>query len=218
MHDVLVLPQGGIAGGAVAAFLIPVAGRRDVGHWIDAAFEEAARRADSGDPADAAVARLLAAPGADAADRDAAAGRIADHLEADADLIAAGPAGRGWAGALWTVAAAAVAEGRLREALALLAALVVAPAGREEGLLGLAVCAARLKQYEEARILALASRASGPGHPRALCVAGHCALELGDRRAAQSYLATAARIARRRIEFREDLRLAQRLLLLMHIA
>lgn len=121
-------------------------------------------------------------------------------------------------GLLYARAAAVVAEGRITEALAPLAALAGTPGHRVEALLGLAVCATRLACYEDALILAEESRRLGPSHPRASCVAGLCELELGNRRAAQGHLAAAARLARRDAAYGEDLRLAQRALLLMHLA
>ncbi len=119
---------------------------------------------------------------------------------------------------LYALAAAAVADGRVAQAVAPLAALAAAPGRRAEALLGLAVCATRLGCYEDGLILAEEARRLTPGHPRASCAAGLCALELGNRRAAQGHLATAARLARRDAAHSEDLRLAQRALLLMHLA
>ncbi len=210
----LMLPERSLAGppGAGATGPGPAGSGPDgLRRRLADALDEAALF-DDADPAGAAVARVVAVSGAGQVALDAA-------LEAAVARLAAAPeAGASWDRVLWDAAADAVAQERLAEAVILLAALAVAPGGRAEGLLGLAVCAARLAVYEEARILALASRDDGPGHPRALYVAGLCALEQGDRRAAQSFLATAARIARRRAEFREDARLAQRLLLIMHIA
>jgi hypothetical protein len=55
-------------------------------------------------------------------------------------------------------------------------------------------------------------------HPRAYCIAGFCELERGNRKAAQSLLALGARIARKRPEFAEDLRAAQRILLILHFS
>jgi hypothetical protein len=55
-------------------------------------------------------------------------------------------------------------------------------------------------------------------HPRAYYITGFCELQRGNRKNAQSHLAMAARMARRRPEFRDDLRAAQRLLLILHYA
>lgn len=218
MHDTLVLPEGLIAGGTVAALMMPAPDRAGVRHLLAVALGEAASRRNAADPVDAAFARLCLLVDGDEDSLDAAADRAAAGLDHDDRLGPGDMGGLDWFAILWGSAGTAVAEGRLNEAVILLLALAVAPSGRADGLLGLAVCAARLERYVDARVLALASRDAGAGHPRALCVAGLCALRQGDRRAAQSYLATAARVARRRTEFREDLRLAQRQLLLMHLA
>jgi hypothetical protein len=92
-----------------------------------------------------------------------------------------------------------------------------APASRAAALLGFALCAARHGDWDDAVILALESRRAAPGQPRASCLAGLCELERGNRRAAQTHLATAARLARANPAHGEDLRLAQRALLLMHL-
>ncbi|GJD91449.1 hypothetical protein BHAOGJBA_4997 [Methylobacterium hispanicum] len=159
------------------------------------------------------VALILGAA-QDAAAAEAVAGAV-ERLLAQHGTPAAGPPGEG---VPYARAAQAVAEGRLSEALTLLAPLAAEPDSRAEAVLGLAVCAARLGCCDEALILARESRRLAPNHPRASCVAGLCELELGNRRAAQGHLATAARLARRDPAFGEDLRLAQRALLLMHLA
>lgn len=157
------------------------------------------------------VAAILKAAGEADAVEDAIARLVAQHGAHACEVTELG-------GSLYARAAAAVAEGRITEALAPLSALAGTPGHRAEALLGLAVCATRLACYEDAKILAEASRGLGPGHPRASCVAGLCELELGNRRAAQEHLATAARLARRDTAYGEDLRVAQRALLLMHLA
>lgn len=111
-----------------------------------------------------------------------------------------------------------VSEGRFREAAALLGAVAGVPNGTFDGLLGLAVCALQLKRPEVALALAHECLKLDPRHPRAHCLAAHCELKRGDRRAAQNHYALATRLARSRPEFREDLRAAQRALLLMHLA
>lgn len=192
MRDVLTLPESGIGAHLVGdrTGSAPENGRGAVAAILDAAGEAA-----SVDGAVAgAIARLVAQHGTPA------------------------PAAPEADGSLYARAAEVVAQGRVAEALAPLARLAERPASRAEALLGLAVCATRLACYEDALILAEESRRLGPGHPRASCVAGLCELELGNRRAAQGHLATAARLARRDPAYGEDLRLAQRALLLMHLA
>jgi hypothetical protein len=78
------------------------------------------------------------------------------------------------------------------------------------------VCGTRLGKFDEAFILATACLNLSVEHPRAFFVARFCKLKRGNRKAAQSPLATAARIARKLPEFRADLRAAQRLLLILH--
>jgi tetratricopeptide (TPR) repeat protein len=112
----------------------------------------------------------------------------------------------------------AAADGRSEEALILLAALLADDEARLDGLLGLAVLAMRLEAHDAALALAQESLQFSVKHPRACCIAGLCELERGDRKAAQTYFAAAARIARSRPEFREDLQTAQRALLMMHLA
>jgi len=83
---------------------------------------------------------------------------------------------------------------------------------------GLALCGVRLGQFGEALTLATACLNLPEKHPRAYCIAGFCELERGNRKAAQSLLALGARIARKRLEFAEDLRAAQRILLILHFS
>jgi hypothetical protein len=119
---------------------------------------------------------------------------------------------------LYERAIEAVAADRIEEAVVALALVARSETGRADGLLGLAVCAAKIQDYETARVLALETLKHRPGHPRACCIAGRCELERGDKKAAQHHLALAARMGRRQPEFRDDLRAAQRLLLMMHMA
>jgi|GEM_PF-3181021 len=91
------------------------------------------------------------------------------------------------------------------------------PESRGAALLGLALCAARHGDWDDALVLALEARRAAPGQPRASCLAGLCELERGNRRNSQTHLATAARLARSNPAYGEDLRLAQRALLLMHL-
>jgi len=112
----------------------------------------------------------------------------------------------------------AVSAGRFDDAIVALGLVASSATGRGDGLLGLAICAVRLQRYEAARALAAESLKHRPNHPRACCIIGLAALERGDRKIAQHQLAMAARMARRQPEFRDELRAAQRLLLMMHIA
>ena len=205
MDDALTLPAR-IADEAVGSDGGTPGSLQDAKRALSESLAERAARAASADPVDAAVARLLS--------------QHCGNVDPFGDEAVSNPApdGHAWGDLLYDAAAAAVARGRLDEAIALLAGLMPLAGRRLDALLGLSVCAARLGCYEDALILALASRGSGPGHPRASCVAGLCELERGNRRAAQAYLAVAARLARGRPDCRDDLRQAQRTLLLMHIA
>lgn len=111
----------------------------------------------------------------------------------------------------------AYVEGDLHEAVDRLVALVVRTQAAPVSL-ALAICAARLGQYQEADTLARASLHEGPRNPRAICLIGICALLRGDKSEAQARLALAARLARGHEEYREDMRSAQKLLLIRHFA
>jgi tetratricopeptide (TPR) repeat protein len=117
---------------------------------------------------------------------------------------------------LYEEAVTAVAEGDVARATTALAVSLHWKAGEADALLGLAVCAVRLERFDQAQSLAFERLRLGQDHPRALCIVGLCELKRGDRRTAQSYLAAAARLARRNPAFREELRASQRLLILMH--
>ncbi len=117
---------------------------------------------------------------------------------------------------IYDLAAEEFAAGRAEAAAGLLASLLFAENLEPDPLVGLAVCALRLGRHDAARLLALESVRRGGKHPRALCVAGLCELEKGEKSVAKDHLALAARLARRNPEFREDLRIAQRLLLTLH--
>lgn len=82
--------------------------------------------------------------------------------------------------------------------------------------LGLAICAIRLGRLDEALALATESLRRGSKHPRAFCIAGLCELDRGELSAAQQYLAIATRVARSQPKFRNDMRMAQRLLLILN--
>lgn len=104
-----------------------------------------------------------------------------------------------------------------REAAVILAALGAMEESRVGGLLGLAVLAVRSGRIEIAYELASACLDAEPKHPRAYSIAGVCELERGNSESARAYLAAAARIARQKPEYHEELNIAQRSLLLMHL-
>jgi Flp pilus assembly protein TadD len=106
--------------------------------------------------------------------------------------------------------------GHINRAAVLLATLQHLRIEEAEALSGLAFCGARLGKFDEALTLATECLKLPVKHPRAYCIAGFCELERGNRKAAQSFLALGARIARSRPEFAEDLRAAQRVLLILH--
>ena len=108
--------------------------------------------------------------------------------------------------------------GHIGRAVVLFATLLQLAAQEAEALSGLALCGVRLGRFEEALTLAMQCLTLPVKHPRAYCIAGFCELERGNRKAAQSLLALGARIARKRPEFAEDLRAAQRVLLILHFA
>lgn len=78
----------------------------------------------------------------------------------------------------------------------------------------LAMCALRLDCVDAARDLAHRSIADREPHPRALCILGLCELRHGNTKSALSFLAQASRLARARPEWRAELHLAQKLLIL----
>ena len=106
--------------------------------------------------------------------------------------------------------------GHIERAAVLLATMQHLGMEEAEALSGLALCGARLGKFDEALTLATECLKLPVKHPRAYCIAGFCELERGNRKAAQSFLALGARIARSRPEFAEDLRAAQRVLLILH--
>jgi Flp pilus assembly protein TadD len=106
--------------------------------------------------------------------------------------------------------------GHINRAAVLLATLQHLKIEEAEALSGLALCGARLGKFDAALTLATECLKLPVKHPRAYCIAGFCELERGNRKAAQSFLALGARIARNRPEFAEDLRAAQRVLLILH--
>jgi len=108
--------------------------------------------------------------------------------------------------------------GHIARAVTLFATLLHLKKQEADALSGLALCGVRLGQFSEALTLANECLNLPVKHPRAYCIAGFCELERGNRKAAQSLLALGARIARKRPEFAEDLRAAQRVLLLLHFS
>ena len=108
--------------------------------------------------------------------------------------------------------------GHIARAVTLFATLLHLGKQEADALSGLALCGVRLGQFSEALTLASECLNLPVKHPRAYCIAGFCELERGNRKAAQSLLALGARIARKRPEFAEDLRAAQRVLLLLHFS
>lgn len=116
------------------------------------------------------------------------------------------------------LAVKAFKDGHIAHAVVLFATLLHMARQEAEALSGLALCAVRLDRFDQALTLATEGLNLPEKHPRAYCIAGFCELERGNRKAAQSLLALGARIARRRPEFAEDLRAAQRVLLILHFA
>ncbi len=212
MTDVLTLPEGGGIDAPEAAEGGQPTTLQEAKLAVRTAMAEALALPADAVGAAAAVARLVAQHGSDV---DLAADWLADRMAVRA---AGEPDPGAWLRLLYEAAGAALEDGRPGEAITLLCTLAAAPGGRADGWIGLAVCGARLACYEDALVLALECRGLRPAHPRPSCIAGLCELERGNRRAAQAYLASAARLARGRREFSEDLRQAQRTLLLMHLA
>lgn len=168
--------------------------------------------------------REAAAKGADSA---SAALAVADAETADAlrelarllEEDASGPAqdASPLAPALYALAAGLDEAAREREAALLLAALAGLADGAAMGMLGLATIALRRGQAEHAHALASAALRGDDRHPRAMSLLGVLELERGRGAEAQALLAAAARLARRNPLLRDELRIAQRALLLMHL-
>lgn len=118
--------------------------------------------------------------------------------------------------ALRAQAVSLVAAGDIGGAITVLCALLDWPSARDDALLGLAICAVRLDRHDDALALALDYLKRGGTHPRAHCIVGVCHLRKGDKRAAQNHLARAARAARTDAAFRDELRAAQRLLIVLN--
>lgn len=165
-------------------------------------------RAAGGDKS-AAAALLIAGPNAEAA--LAAFGRAQGGNRTDsADLEAA-------MGGLYGEAREADSDSREDDAALFLAILAGTDAGAHDGMLGLAVLALRRNLIDEAVSLVATCLSAEPIHPRAGSIFAICELERGRTASGQAYLAAACRHARRVRHFRNELQLAQRALLLMHL-
>jgi predicted Zn-dependent protease len=155
-----------------------------------------------------------------AADVDVAAA-IEDLMTTLGSVPAAGAPDEGEAldaDELYGRAADYVRAGQPAAALAALLALKATPNAGARAARGLATLALRHARDDAALLLAEKGLSLAPGHPRDSLVAGLVELQRNHRRSAQVHLAAAARNARHRPEFREDLRLAQRALLLLHLS
>lgn len=114
-------------------------------------------------------------------------------------------------------ARAAQGEGRIADAATILLALLRDPARAGEGALGLAVLALGQDDPADAEAFARFCLDRGERSARACAIAGVAALERGDRGEAQRLLSASARIARTNQDAVDDLRGAQRVLLLMQL-
>lgn len=117
---------------------------------------------------------------------------------------------------LYAAAESAFATGDFAKAIGPLCTLLGLEGGQDDAALALAICAVRLEAFDQALPLAAESLRHGSRHPRAFCIVGMCELLRGNKPAAQENLALATRMGRNHPEFREDMRLAQRLLLIRH--
>jgi Flp pilus assembly protein TadD len=176
---------------------------------VRAARDEFERRRTAGDT----VASAILAVGASAWADDG----IADLAAAIAGQPVSGSFGEDRiASLIHDCAVEALKARQVNRAAVLLATMQHLGIEEAEALSGLALCGARLGKFDEALTLATECLKLPVKHPRAYCIAGFCELERGNRKAAQSFLALGARIARSRPEFAEDLRAAQRVLLILH--
>ncbi len=176
----------------------------DEAGMVDAALRRLAGDQEQGEGPDAAVCALLGRSNEDM------------HVFADRAQAAVAADAQGASQALYAFAAAADAAGREDDAKRALALLSASQGGRLPGLLGLSVIALRHGLVAEAAALVAPCMEAQARHPRAVSVAGICELEQGRAAAAQSHLAAASRLARRRPEFRTELQVAQKALLRMH--
>jgi Flp pilus assembly protein TadD len=160
----------------------------------------ALRRAEKDEPAAKAALAMLG-------DESAAIDRIAT-------IVAAANTDRS---GLYGLAVRLDGEGNAVGAADVLCVLAGLAGGSAAGYLGLAVLAMRDARMDLAAALLAPALDSENRHPRACSIAGIIELARGNRSAAQAWLAAASRIARRRPEFRPEMQLAQRALLLMHL-
>jgi hypothetical protein len=158
----------------------------------------------------ASLAALRAAARDDAAAK-AALAMLGDEPEALDELAALAD------GDAYALALRLDGAGDTAGAAAVLAVLAGLPASAEAGYLGLAVLATRAADMDLVEALVAPCLAAEDRHPRASSVAGIVELSRGNRPGAQAWLAAASRVARRRPEYRAELQLAQRALLLMHL-
>ncbi|MGQ3211776.1 MAG: hypothetical protein ACT6T2_11765 [Shinella sp.] len=166
-------------------------------------------RADGGDKSAAAA---LAIAGGNAEAALAALGRTqGEQPDRSGDVEAP-------IGGLYGEALEADSDAREDDAALLLAILAGTDAGAHDGMLGLAVLALRRNLIDEAVCLVATCLSAEPIHPRAGSIFAICELERGRVASGQAYLAAACRHARRVGHFRSELQLAQRALLLMHLA
>jgi len=175
----------------------------DAAQVVERGWTQLSARAGEGDPAAANILALAPEISLDACRR------ALDEIgaEAAADDVSA----RIYAAALREFAAE-----RLHPCIGLLAALMFEAEPGADPLIGLAICAMRLERFAEADMLAAESIRKGSKHPRVFCVAAVCRLQAGGKSEAMDLLALASRLARRDPEFRDDLRIAQRLLISLH--
>lgn len=148
---------------------------------------------------------------------------------AEAGLRLAGPAGDSSAdddemlpGTLYDAALRAEADGERRRSLSLLIAALTDPSAdpalEADGCLGLAVLALEARAFEDAALLAERCLQLHCRHPRACAILGFVRAREGRTEEAKTFLAAAARIARRDPRLRGDLDAAQRTLLLLQLA
>ncbi len=197
----------------------PSAGDTPSAEALAATFQAAIGRLRSRVHDDAlARAALALAPG----NRSDAIARIAARLGGGgaakgpapaepADLVA------GLGPALYALAVDALEAGDIDDTLCALTLLLASDVSRADAAIGLSIAAWRAGNDDLALDLAVEALSLNPGHPRACLVAGLAQLARGQRRAAQTYLAAASRSARRKPDYRDDLREAQRSLLLLHL-
>ena len=213
-HELLALPAPTAPEQAISAMPSDLPTREQVEARLRLALAGVRDASDAGSQSRTTALSLLP-PDADARLPTIAAAIVARRDSANAQATTQ-PDDQWLLPFLYDEAVGAVAAGQIDLATTALGVSLYWKAGEADALLGLAVCAVRLEQYDPALTLALDRLRLGHDHPRALCIAGLCELRRGDRRAAQNYLAAAARLARRNPAFREELRASQRLLILMH--